>query len=111
MRRAFRGTFASSADQVRAWLHYLFVPHPAAKIVKASRGEASDHKKLAVAIEASHLSTITKPPKPFVSGNMKRKADELAALTERYVAEGHLLSTHEEFVRKEHRRKQLREGR
>lgn len=91
--------------------HYMMVPHPAAKIVKASRGDASDHKQLAAAIEASHLSTIEKPPKPFVSRNMKRKADELAALTERYAAEGQLLSTHEEFVRKEHRRKQLREER
>lgn len=91
--------------------HYIIVPHPAAKIVKASRGDASDHKQLAGAIEASHLATSTKPPKPFASRNMKRKADELAALTEGYAAEGQLLSTHEEFVRKEHRRKQLREGR
>ena len=100
-----------NSRSIVAWLHYLFVPHPAAQVVKRSRGEASDHKKLATTIEASHLSTIEKPPKPFVSRNMKRKADELAALTERYAAEGELLSTHEEFVRKQHRRKQLKEER
>lgn len=90
-------------------IHYVCVPHPAARIVKASRGQASDHRRLAHAIKVSQVATMAQPPKAYVSRNMKRKAEELAALTERYKAERELLESHEGFVREQHRRKRIKE--
>ena len=82
-------------------LHYVFVPHPAAEVVKGSKGEASDHKALVKAVERADLASELETPRRFVSENMKRKAEELAALARRRRAEKTLIDEHEQLVREE----------
>lgn len=90
-------------------MHYLFLRHPAESAVEESKGEGEDHKKIARSLEAADAAAQSKPPMPFVSRNLKRKAARLIALTERRRKERKLLEEHEQFVREEAARKERRE--
>lgn len=84
---------------------YIFTPHPATKVVKRSAGEISDHAALTEALTPPTLDEAATPPSPLRSSVLRRKAEALTELIKRRQAERGLLKEHEDFVRREHRRK------
>ena len=84
-------------------LYYIFTPHPAAKVVRHSKGEVSDHITLADALSLPNLHEAVAPPSRLRSHVLRRKAEALAELLKRRRADQDLLNEHEDFVRREHR--------
>ena len=98
---------AVNSRTIVAWLHYLFVPHPAAPVLRAATGETNPAPLDADAL-ARALVPTSDLPSAFVTRNMRRKAEQLReraqAQKERYRAEAKLA---EEAVNMERERRRI----
>ena len=96
-----------NSRSIVAWLHYLFVPHPAAPVLRAATGETSPAPLDADALARALVPKDDLPP-GFVASNMRRKAERLReraqAQKERYRTEARLA---EEAVEMERERRRL----
>ena len=92
------------------WLHFVFVPHPATKVIKRATGSDAAPldapalgRRIRLAFEANT------PPLSFISKNMERKAraarERAEAQRKRYEEEARLVNEAIEMERARHDRK------
>lgn len=101
--------FLATSKKFVIGLYYVFTSHPATDVVRRSKGTASDHIALTAALSRPPLGEPEVPPPPLRSRVLRRKAEAFTEFIKRRQAERGLLQEHEDFVRREHRRKQERQ--